>query len=273
MKIFNLIFFVTVFSILSAQEAVSPDSLAVVEYRDDQISILHRVKQGEGLYAIARIYNSNALQLIKYNNLNNSNLNIDQILYIPTSLSAFSLEKNQPKTSKKIYYKLKKGETLWSIANQLGYSRPDQLMRFNGFRSAALQENELICIGYLTLNTDLTDDENENLAAQPTEQNMVKTSTETVGESEIYYSKQSRGVAYWEKQYKDNGRFYVLHRTAKANSIIRIINPILGRSVYAKVIGKIPASYPQDAQVIVTNEVARELGAMNQRFFVEINFN
>ncbi|HRH99755.1 MAG TPA: LysM peptidoglycan-binding domain-containing protein [Saprospiraceae bacterium] len=271
MKIFNLIFFITVFSILSAQEALVSDSLVVVDYRDDQLSILHRVKQGEGLYSIARNYNSNAIQLIKYNNLNNSNLNIAQILYIPLAPSALSLEKNQIKNSKKIYYKLKKGETLWSIASKLGYNRPDQLMQFNCFKSGALQENELICIGYFVLNPDLPSD--EDVAAQPTEQDLVKTSTEAVEEAEIHYSKQSRGVAYWEKLYRDNGRFYVLHRTAKANSIVRIINPILGRSVYAKVIGKIPASYPQDAQVIVTNEVARELGAMNVRFFVEINFN
>jgi len=81
-----------------------------------------------------------------------------------------------------------------------------------------------------------------------------------------------RGVAYWEKNYHDNGRFYVLHSKAKINSIIEVSNPIAGRKVYAKVIGRIPMSYPSDAKVIVTNEVAKELKVIDSRFFVYVQY-
>ena len=78
------------------------------------------VKKGDTLYKIAQNYDTTVNDIIKLNNLINTNLSINQILQIP---------------SKKEYYIVKKGDTLYSIA-----------------RNNNLDINQLISLNNLTSN-------------------------------------------------------------------------------------------------------------------------
>ena len=83
----------------------------------------------------------------------------------------------------------------------------------------------------------------------------------------------NQGVAFWQKENKDDSDFYALHRSAPINSIIAINNPMKNRTVYAKVIGRIPiTAYGKDVAVVISPLTAKFLGAKDPRFFVKVKY-
>ncbi|MBK8700234.1 MAG: LysM peptidoglycan-binding domain-containing protein [Saprospiraceae bacterium] len=83
----------------------------------------------------------------------------------------------------------------------------------------------------------------------------------------------SKGVAYWHPGHKSNSNKYVLHNSAELNSIIELYNPMLRRTIRAKVIGRIPTeTYREDIDVVLSSGAAESLGALDSRFQVEMKF-
>lgn len=72
--------------------------------------ILYTVKRGDSLYSIAREYETTVDAILQLNNLGTTALSIGQTLKIPK------------KTQSSLTYTVKKGDSLWKIANDFGVS-------------------------------------------------------------------------------------------------------------------------------------------------------
>jgi rare lipoprotein A (peptidoglycan hydrolase) len=82
-----------------------------------------------------------------------------------------------------------------------------------------------------------------------------------------------RGIAHWHKDSSQEGEFLALHRTAPINSIVAINNPMNNRTLYAKVIGRIPdAVYEDNVIVVLSPKAAMLLGARDANFFVKMRY-
>lgn len=82
-----------------------------------------------------------------------------------------------------------------------------------------------------------------------------------------------KGVAYWQHGHRANSNKYVLHNSAAINSIIELYNPMLRRTVRAKVIGRIPEeTYRNDIDVVLSEGAAESLGALDSRFQIEMRY-
>ena len=93
-------------------------------------------------------------------------------------------------------------------------------------------------------------------------------------EAEGKKERNMQGVAVWQKNSQEESDLYVLHREAPTNSIIAITNPMGNRTVYAKVVGKIPdTAYSSSVAVVVSPLTAKLLGAKDPRFFVLIKYH
>ncbi len=75
--------------------------------------ITYNVKKGDSLYSIARVYNTTVDEIKKLNNLKTNNLNIGQQIFIPD----YEKTDNTP-INDYINYKVKKGDSLYSIAKK-----------------------------------------------------------------------------------------------------------------------------------------------------------
>ena len=86
--------------------------------------------------------------------------------------------------------------------------------------------------------------------------------------------KTAQGIAIWNKtSTRRDVQLYVMHRTAKVNTQIEIINPMYNNSVMAKVVGNIPyGAYGEDVKLILSPKTAEYLGAKDSRFFVKYKF-
>ncbi len=96
--------------------------------------ITYKVVSGDTLWDIAKKYNTTVDTLMSVNNLKNSNLQINQQLFIPKSSSS------GVKT-----YIVKKGDTLWDLANTYG-TTVKKIMEANNLSSTILKIGQSLII-------------------------------------------------------------------------------------------------------------------------------
>ncbi|RZK48865.1 MAG: LysM peptidoglycan-binding domain-containing protein [Pedobacter sp.] len=83
-----------------------------------------------------------------------------------------------------------------------------------------------------------------------------------------------KGTAVWITDPDlDETKMLVLHRTAPIGTIIRITNPMTNRSAFAKVVGKFTENETtKDVIIVLTKMVAEAVGALDKRFYCNINY-
>lgn len=170
-----------------------------------------------------------------------------------------------------IYYKVKPGETIFGIARRMLQIPVEELLQLNALDDYNLKFGQLLMIGYLS-----GDHPSGDQAHLPLAQNRIDEPGHVI-DSQMFnimpgrHFATQKGVAWWNKT-KADPNLFALHRKAPVNSLIEIRNPMFRRSVWAKVIGTIPATYSEDISVIVSQGVARSLGAIDGRFYVEMSY-
>ncbi len=107
----------------------------------------YTVKKGDTLYGIARMYKTSVQELVKLNNLVNSDLSIGQILKIPEMYNSEE-EINLPEY---INYTVRKGDTLYSISKKYGIT-PDLIIKDNSLSNNNLTIGEVLKIRILNDN-------------------------------------------------------------------------------------------------------------------------
>ena len=190
-----------------------------------------------------------------------------------TPFTSDRLHAEPPPQGLAIWYEVKPGETMFSIARRTFRMQEDHLMALNHKIDPAVREGEALLLGWLDTNHGVT---LPGDLSTPAMSDTVHTGEHWVHETSpdslhTEHMMTQKGVAWWNKS-KPDPNFFALHRYAPANSYIEIRNPMFGRSVRAKVIGTIPPTYPDDISVIVSEGVARELGAIDTRFYAEMSY-
>ena len=85
--------------------------------------------------------------------------------------------------------------------------------------------------------------------------------------------KTEKGIAIWNQTSSNSKNLFALHPTAKVGTFIEITNPMMNKTVQAKVIGNIPPrTYTDDVSLVISPRVAKMLGVVDRRFRVEVKF-
>ena len=108
----------------------------ILNIKNDKSNISYKVKSGDTLYNIANRYNTTVSDIMKLNNLSSNLLNIGDILLIPSSIQ---------NTEEVIIYEVKKGDTLYNIANRYNTTVTD-LIKNNNLSSNILSIGQIIKI-------------------------------------------------------------------------------------------------------------------------------
>lgn len=242
------------------------------------VPVVYEVSEKEGLFSVSKATNLKIEEIRKINNLKD-----DQISYGQKLIVGWIPVKKEPLaksgTTNKFYDKTA-GETKIASAAKV--------------KAASVSHKDVAAVGNTvsksakTTTKEITakKDNTKVASTRPTvkpDSSMVKAKepTKKVDHNKNYYDKtaakskkvNSQGIAFWHRELKGSKGLYVLHRNAPINSIVAISNPMFNSTIYAKVLGNISGSvYPPDIMIVVSPEVAQQLGAKDERFFTKIAY-
>lgn len=82
-----------------------------------------------------------------------------------------------------------------------------------------------------------------------------------------------KGPGGWFKSNASPGKYYALHNTAPRGTIIKVTNPLNGKSIYAKVLEAIPQIKQNEGLIIKLSDSALEaLGTNEAKFYCQLNY-
>jgi hypothetical protein len=249
-----------------------------VEMNPEQLPFFkHSVQKGENLYQLSKKYNVELDKLHQWN----AQLLINQISLGTEIIIPLEKDKISTKGSMVLLYKIMPKDNLFSIAKRNLGLELDFVRNLNQMEGDHLPVGQNLILGYLDKNGTAVLEDPAGQYAKPNTQ--IVDSLVQASDLKLYqdFQKQAesgrlveeRGIAFWKKESGIDKGNYVLHRDAPLHSIIEITNPMFNKTVYAKVVGKMPPNtYSHEVKIVITPGLAKELGAIDPRFFTYIKY-
>ena len=271
------------FALFAGSASAAIDSLSV-ENLNGKKNIVHKVEAKETYYSIARKYNVTPQSVIQFNS--NKSLQIGTILRVPTERPfeestvinvSNKQESNTSAQTAVIDYKVAPREYLIAIAKKFN-TTVEYLKTLNNLSSNNLSIGQIIKVPLsvsselpasppaISLDIPKLDQRSINTPVDSSKSasERLKLPVARYGLREV----NERGVAIWiEDENLDGTKMLALHQTAPIGTVIKITNPMTGKSTFAKIVGKFTQNESsKDALIVVTKATADLIGARDKRF-------
>lgn len=235
----------------------------------------HTMEKKQTLFSLAKFYGLSLAELYMYNpGLKHRGVSVGAPVNVPIPNRAIKRYKDngfRPRDYAPVYYVVRKGDTMYRISKYYFRMPPEEIMVRNQLFDNNLKTGQLLHVGWMNIH-GVPDSLRTNRGGPLAKKNSAL--------KKIYNQnslqkreREHQGVAFWQTRSKDDSDFYSLHRSAPINSIIAVTNPMKNRTVYTKVIGRIPeTAYGNDVVVVLSPLAAKYLGARDPRFFVKVKY-
>jgi LysM repeat protein len=233
--------------------------------------VMHPVKPKQTLFSISKYYSISLPELFDLNTFLRlqPTLKAGTKLKIPIPNKAIKRYRKDTPLSKlvPIWYVVQEGDNLYQICKHHFMMPVDSVQKRNHLKGVSIKPGQRLLVAWMGVDGILQE---WRTAQQSQETGVLKTRYEQ--EKDKHKEVDTQGVCFWQKDSKEKGELYALHREAALGTIIAVTNPIYKRTVFAKVIGRIPDGYEKNVEVILAPEAARHIGAKDPRFFVKIKY-
>lgn len=289
----------TFFSVQSF--ATTIDSVGVENNNGNQV-IVHKVAPKESYYSIGRLYNVPPKDIISYNN--NISLNIGTLLKVPTnrafqriSAAKTAVASKETASGEIIEHKVEAKESLFSIAKKFG-TTVDNIKQLNKLTNINLSIGQVLKIkpddtikpSTATVIADIkappvvapppAQAQKSQLPPPPTQSAVSETTHVELAKPKARVGRlgvterSEKGVAVaFEDAALDSSKMLALHRFAPVGTIVRVTNPMTDRVTFVKVVGKFTENEStKEAIIVLTKATADQLGALDKRFLVNIDY-
>ena len=223
---------------------------------------IHIVGQGETLYSISRIYDISVVQIMEWNDLLSSDLEIGQELKIGGSSPPQVID--FMRDGMKIHI-VQPSEGLYAIARIYDIS-VDDLVAWNNLESSALNLGQEIIVGknvVVIVAADssfvVVDSAAEEVPDEPLPRATVKTFED--------------GMAAEIEGSEDDKTYLAMHRTIAIGTLVGVRNEMNHQMVFVRIIGKLPDTGINDKVIIrLSKSAVSQLMAIDPKFRVEISY-
>lgn len=243
--------------------------------RFEEKMFMHQIEKKQTLFSLAKFYGLSVEELYWANpGLKDASIHIGYAVKIPIpnraiiryTESDFDENRHAP-----IYYKVKKGDTMYRIAKYYFRMPVEDLQKRNEMEGIELKIGQDLFVGWM--HVDGIPEEYHEFASGPLARRnnaLSKIYRHELGDKKEI---EEKGPAIWQTKSIENSDLYCLHAKAPINSIVRIENPMSNRTVYAKVVGRIPATrYEANIKAVLSPLAAKLLGAIDPRFYVRVYY-
>lgn len=248
--------------------------LSVAQFNERYFN--HYLEPKQTLFSLAKFYGL-ALQELYFHNpgLSPQTMKIGMPVRIPIPKRAIHRYWEQemiPGRFAPVYYVVRKGDTLYRISKNYFDMPMEEIMARNGLLDHTLKREQKLHVGWLSLD-GIPDSLRTYAGGELGKRNAAYRKLyqyDMANERE----REHQGVAFWPKDLEGEADLMVMHRKAEVGSVVSLYNPMSRRTIYAKVVGRIPDTvYKDDVIVVVSPLVARLLGAIDPRFFVKVKYH
>jgi LysM repeat protein len=234
--------------------------------------VYHPIKAKQTLFSISKYYSISLEELYEHNPQYRTDptLRAGTKVKIPIPNMAIKRYKNKKFVASKntpIYYKVQNGDNLYQICKRNFDMPVDSILKRNNLKSNNIRPGQILLVAWMGTEGVLPEWRPVRQYTQ-SDAHKARYEQEKTKRREV----ESQGVCFWQKDSKEKGDLYALHREAAIGTVMCVVNPMGGRTVYAKVIGRIPEGYERNVEVVLSPEAARTLGARDPRFFVKVKF-
>lgn len=226
------------------------------------------IERGMSLYGISERYKVGIDAILAANpDLDPRAVPLGYPLAVPLDVTAITQEEPaEGEYAIPLSYRVQPKETLYRIARVYLGSTPDAILALNPNAGESLAIGQVLHIGWYIPGTPSGDQ------PKPSALPADVAGTEPTDYADVYAREGStileqKGLAFW-KPGSTEGHYFVLHPTARVGSYMEVTNPMLHRTVTAKVAGRLNAAlYPKNVGLVVSPSLARALGVLDQQFF------
>ena len=251
---------------------ISPTDTVLLTVEADKKIIHHYVKPKQTLFSLAKFYGLSLEELYSLHPefQNDPILKAGALIAIPIPNRAIRRYKGKnfdPAKFAPICYVVQAGDNLFQISKRYFSMPVDTIMKRNRLKSGSIQPGQILHVGWM--GTDgIQAGWRSSRAPTALSTHKAQYETEKKSRKEV----QSQGVCFWQRDSNEKGDLYALHREAVIGTVMGVTNPMTRKTVYAKVIGRIPYGYESNVEVVLSPAAARQIGARDPRFFVKVNF-
>ncbi|MDX1911301.1 MAG: LysM peptidoglycan-binding domain-containing protein [Saprospiraceae bacterium] len=251
---------------------LGPRDSILLTVEDNKKYIHHPVRAKHTLFSISKYYNIGLEELYETNPelRTDPTLHIGMRIKIPIPNKAIKRYKGEgfvAAQNASIYYVVQAGDNLYQISKRYFNMPVDSVAKRNRLKNNSIRPGQRLHMGWMGLE-GIHADWRPSRPVTASDVLKSKFNDDKKGKKET----SAQGVCFWNKDSKEKGALYALHRDAGIGTIIQVNNPMNNRSVYAKVIGRIPEGYERNIEIILSPEAARKLGARDPRFFVKTKY-
>ncbi len=254
-----------------------PDTVLIDVNNEGLKFIYHKLDKPESMFSLSANYNVPEWSLEKLNP-GISDLSISSLaeVKIPVQNKNFQYTitaLNALDTLQKVYYEVKKGETLYGISKRVFETELFLVQAYNFLEDTNIQPGQLLHIGYVK-KPQILSEVVEYQAYDPINEDQDLENEFVSKGSGGVITIEEKGAATWNAATDEEPFLFALHRTAKKGSVIKITNPDTGRTVHTRVLGKIPPThYQKHIKVVISQKVADLIGGINKEFFVTLQYH
>ena len=247
------------------------------------------LQEGYTIYGLSKATGIETETLIAANpGINVKNMELKTTLSLPIAPSALHIKSSALIHPVVVMYKVQPSETLYSIAKNYAQKEVAVIMGLNKKETNTLSIGEELILGWIEWPYDkhrspLLGNREFHIPLLPTIDTIatfisadVKIDIPTPDINNLNHTPQAntyKGIALMDKRGGGTDELVVIHKDALIDSEIQIYNPMMRRTVKAKVVAQIAKnSYPEDVSVVISPAVASALGALDRRFMVEMTY-
>ncbi|HRH66665.1 MAG TPA: LysM peptidoglycan-binding domain-containing protein [Bacteroidia bacterium] len=208
--------------------------------------VIHRVTKSETLYSIAKKYNASVEQVRLWNHLKDNSIRLDQALIV--GYGPVSPRTTDPDEKKSTVVKKDS-----QVKNQYS-GKSDSVAP-----AVTIEPRKVETVIVKTVSPNKPKIE---------ERKQDNKYIFTAGRKEV----NEQGVASWIEDEEINpNKYYALHRSAPSGTIIKITNRMNNKSIFVKVVGRLPDTGDNEGLIIkISKASAEKLGVLDQRFSAEL---
>ncbi|WP_407431079.1 LysM peptidoglycan-binding domain-containing protein [Arcticibacter sp.] len=244
------------------------------ENNNGKLVIIHSVNPKESYYSIGRLYKVAAKDIQSFNKV--QILRPGSLVKVPTERPFVSVlpAVNQATSAQKqddglVDYKVGPKETLFAIARRFN-THVESIKQLNNLKGNGLAVGQVIKVKpgagaplppVETVLEVAKSDSDRVIPQMPVNRYGLKEKTE-------------KGIATWiSDENLDSSKMLALHKTAPVGTVVRISNPMTGKTTFAKVVGKYTENTTtKDVIIVITQATADLLGVLDKRFLVTIDY-